>query len=82
MHSGGHSAYLNGQAVYYILKAYLSEKERNLTHDNWICFVAPVICKMNAEINSDNEYPFSFSEKTGAVLEYDSMGGAWCLARH
>ena len=81
MHSGGHSAYLNGQAVYYILKAYLSEKkEHNLTHDNWISFVAPVISKMNLEINSDNEYPFSFSERTGTGLEYDSMGGAWCLA--
>ena len=81
MHSGGHSAYINGQAVYYILKAFLSEKkERNLAHDNWISFVAPVIRKMNAEINSDNEYPFSFSEHTGAGLEYDSMGGAWCLA--
>ncbi|MCR5684335.1 MAG: hypothetical protein K6G81_02800 [Lachnospiraceae bacterium] len=81
MHSGGHSSYLNGQAVYYILKAYLSEKkERNLRHDNWISFAAPVIRRMNSELNSDNEYPFSFSESTGAGLEYDSMGGAWCLA--
>ncbi|MBP5607023.1 MAG: hypothetical protein J6X66_01965 [Lachnospiraceae bacterium] len=81
MHSGGHSAYLNGQAVYYILKAYLSEKnERNVIHDDWISFVSPVIRKMNAEMNSDHEYPFSMSEKTGVGLEYDSMGGAWCLA--
>ena len=81
MHSGGHSAYLNGQAVYYILKAYLSEKkERGPAHDDWVSFVAPVIRRMNSEINSDNEYPFSFSERTGAGLEYDSMGGAWCLA--
>ena len=27
MHSGGHSAYLDGQFVYYLLKAYLFEKE-------------------------------------------------------
>ncbi|SCY71668.1 hypothetical protein SAMN02910292_02610 [Lachnospiraceae bacterium XBB2008] len=81
MHSGGHSAYLNGQAVYYILKAYISEKEdRALLHDDWIAFVKPVIRRMNEEINSDHEYPFSMSEKTGAGLEYDSMGGAWCLA--
>ena len=81
MHSGGHSAYLNGQAVYYILKAYLSEKnERNTIHDDWLTFAAPVIRKMNAELNSDHEYPFSMSENTGAGIEYDSMGGAWCLA--
>ena len=81
MHSGGHSAYLNGQAVYYILKAYLSEMiARKIMHDDWITFVTPVVRKMNAELNSDSEYPFAFSERTGAGLEYDSMGGAWCLA--
>ena len=81
MHSGGHSAYLNGQAVYYILKAYISEKKTDgSVHDDWISFVEPVIRKINAELNSDHEYPFSFSEYTGAGIEYDSMGGAWCLA--
>lgn len=81
MHSGGHSSYLNGQAVYYILKAYICEKkDRNVIHSDWISFIAPVINKMNAEINSDYEYPFSMSKHTGAGIEYDSMGGAWCLA--
>lgn len=80
MHSGGHSAYLNGQAVYYILKAYLSEKELNNTvHTDWIDFVKPVIDKFNQVKNTENEYPFSMSENTGAGIEYDSLGGAWCL---
>ena len=30
--------------------------------------------------NADDEYPFIFSEKTGAGIEYDSLGGAWCMA--
>lgn len=81
MHSGGHSSYLNGQAVYYILKSYLSEKKhRDTNHDNWLSFVKPVIEKVNSVKNTDNEYPFSMSEKTGAGIEYDSLGGAWCLA--
>ncbi len=81
MHSGGHSAYLNGQAVYYIILAYIGEKSvRNTVHDDWLDFVAPVIAKMNAEMNSDCEYPFAMSEYTGAGIEYDSLGGAWCLA--
>ena len=81
MHSGGHSAYINGQAVYYILKAYALEKDTyGQVHDDWISFLRPIIAKMNAELNSDYEYPFSMSENTGAGLEYDSMGGAWCLA--
>ena len=80
MHSGGHSSYLNGQAVYYILKAYLSERDtRRVEHDNWISFVEPVILKFNQIKNSDGEYPFSMSVKTGAGIEYDSLGGAWCL---
>ena len=81
MHSGGHSAYLNGQAVYFILKAYCSEKkEQGKEHKGWIDFVKPVVHKMNTILNTDQEYPFSMSENTGAGLEYDSMGGAWFLA--
>lgn len=80
MHSGGHSAYLIGQAMYYILKCYLSEREqRGVVHEDWLAFVKPVIEKVNLVKNTDYEYPFSMSEKTGAGLEYDSLGGAWCL---
>lgn len=81
MHSGGHSSYLNGQAVYYILKSFISEqKYKGIEHKEWLEFVAPVIEKLNSIKNTDNEYPFAMSEKTGAGLEYDSMSGAWCLA--
>ena len=81
MHSGGHSGYLNGQAVYYILKAYETEDQtRGEKHSDWLDLVRPVIAKLNSIKNTDNEYPFSMSETTGAGLEYDSMGGAWCLA--
>lgn len=80
MHSGGHSSYLNGQAVYYLLKAYISEKERNVLHQDILELCSKVIQKMNSVLNTDFEYPFSMSVKTGAGLEYDSLGGAWCLA--
>jgi len=81
MHSGGHSSYINGQAVYYILKCYISEKEQHdVTHDEWLSFVKPVVEKFSSIKNTDGEYPFSMSERTGAGIEYDSLGGAWCLA--
>ncbi|MCQ2584921.1 MAG: hypothetical protein MJ185_04970 [Treponema sp.] len=81
MHSGGHSSYLNGQAIYYILKAYANEKQkRNIDHSDWLDFAQLVVSKMNTTLNTDFEYPFAMSEKTGAGLEYDSMGGAWFLA--
>lgn len=81
MRHGGHSAYINGQAVYYILKAYLSEKEcRGLAHAEWVEFIKPVIKQMNSQVDDSFEYPFAMSEEDGRGIEYDSMGGAWCLA--
>jgi len=80
MHSGGHSSYLNGQAVYYLLKSYISEEERGVIHRDFLKLCTKVVIKMNQILNSDYEYPFSMSVTTGAGLEYDSLGGAWCLA--
>lgn len=81
MHTGGHSAYLVGQAMYYILKAYYYEKKLNNTnHDRWIDFVRPVLRVFDCNKNSVGEYPFVFSADDGSGLEYDSMSGAWCLA--
>lgn len=81
MHTGGHSAYLAGQAMYYILKAYYYEKKLNDTvHDSWIDFVKPVLKVFDNNRNSAGEYPFVFSAEDGSGLEYDSMSGAWCLA--
>ena len=81
MHTPGHSAYLTGQAMYYILKAYQYEKEYSgCEHAKWLAFVKPVLAKVEQQKNTEFEYPFVFSEKTGAGLEYDSFGGVWCLA--
>lgn len=81
MHSGGHSAYLNGQAIYYILTAYVSELEKEkVEHSLWLSLAEALVARMNDTINRDYEYPFAMSEKTGVGLEYDSMGGAWFLA--
>lgn len=81
MHSGGHSGYINGQAIYYLLKAYADEKEKNnILHENWRIMAGRIVKRMNEVINADYEYPFSMSEETGAGIEYDSMGSVWCLA--
>lgn len=80
MHSGGHSGYLNGQAVYYILKAYLTEKKyKGVCHEDWIDFVGPIVDMFVRIVNTDYEFPFAMSEKTGAGIEYDSLGSSWCL---
>lgn len=80
-HVNGHAAYLAGQAVFYILKAWDYEKRlKGEEHPDWLDFAGKVIEKMETTKNGDQEYPYIWSEKTGAGLEYDSLSGVWCLA--
>lgn len=77
----GHAAYLVGQSVYLVLKAYEWEKrESGVIHDNWLAFAKRVVARTEQSRNADGEYPYILSEKTGAGLEYDSFSGAWCMA--
>ncbi|MCR5733987.1 MAG: hypothetical protein K6G22_05190 [Lachnospiraceae bacterium] len=76
----GHAAYLVGQSVYLILKAYALEKDNGTDHEDWLLYAHRVLERTEKGRNSDGEYPYVFSEDTGAGLEYDSFSGAWCLA--
>lgn len=77
----GHAAYLVGQCVYLVLKAYAWEKRfHGVEHPSWLDFAQRVIARTEKSRNSDGEYPYVLSEKTGAGLEYDSLSGAWCMA--
>lgn len=81
MHAKGHTSYLIGQAVCYILKGYVYEKKlKGIEHQDWLDFAGRVIAKMETTKNSDGEYPYIWSEKTGAGLEYDAFSGNWCMA--
>ena len=77
----GHAAYLIGQAVYLVLKAYMfEEKLSGKKHESWLEFARKVLTVTEQSRNGDGEYPYVFSEKTGAGLCYDSLSGAWCMA--
>jgi hypothetical protein len=81
MHTPGNSSYLIGQSLFYILKAYDYEmKLKNCPHEDWLEFVKEVLMKVEKTKNTDDEYPFILSEKTGAGIEYDSFSGTWCMA--
>ncbi|OOM80053.1 hypothetical protein [Clostridium sp. BL-8] len=81
MHTPGHSSYLIGQLLFYVLKAYDYEnKLKNCQHEDWLTFVKEILIKVEKTKNTDEEYPFILSEKTGAGIEYDSFSGAWCMA--
>ena len=79
-HTPGHAAYLVGQSVYLILKAYAREKEQGTVHEEWLRFAERVIARTEQGRSQDGEYPYVFSETTGAGLEYDSFSGSWCMA--
>lgn len=76
----GHAAYLVGQSCYLILKAYQLEKEHGVEHEDWLAFVKGVLTVTQRSRNSDGEYPYVLSERTGAGLCYDSFSGCWLLA--
>lgn len=77
----GHSSYLCGQALFYILKAYEYEKRiKDCIHDGWMLYVNNVLKKVVSTVNPDGEYPYILSEKNGIGVEYDSFSGAWCMA--
>lgn len=81
MHTPGHSSYLIGQSLFYILKAYDYEiKLKNCPHVDWLTFAELILMKIEKTKNTDDEYPFILSEKTGAGIEYDAFSGAWCMA--
>jgi hypothetical protein len=81
MHTPGHSSYLIGQSLFYILKAYDYEMRfKNCQHEDWLEFVKAILMKVEKTKNTDDEYPFILSEKTGAGIEYDSFSGTWCMA--
>lgn len=81
MRTPGHSAYLVGQAVYYLLKAYEFERRlRHVRHNDWLNFAREVLDRLEKTRNTEGEYPHILSEKTGAGLEYDSFGSTWIMA--
>jgi hypothetical protein len=81
MHTSGHTSYLTGQAMYYILKAYDYEKRlKNCKHEDWLLFAKEVLIKVEKTKNTDHEYPFILSQETGAGIEYDAFSGCWCMA--
>ena len=81
MRTPGHSAYLVGQACYFLMKAYEYEKRLGgQLHGVWMDFVNEVLQRLENVKNSDGEYPAILSSVTGAGLEYDSFSGTWCMA--
>ncbi len=79
--SVGHSSYLTGQCIWYILKAYeLEKKFKNIEHKRWLEFSWLVLDKVIKTISNGNAIPYTWSAETGQGKDYDGFSGCWCLA--
>lgn len=76
----GHSAYLIGQALYYILTAYELEYRAGVEHSDWLTFVCGCLHRVLPTQNEQGEFPYLWSSRTGEALEYGSFAGCWCAA--
>lgn len=69
-----HSAYLNGQCCYYILKSYLSLNEK---HDHWITKVRTVLNTVLQSQREDGAFGVFFDPANGNAVDYDGFQGCW-----
>lgn len=77
----GHSSYLVGQALYYILNAYRIDKEFfGVEHADWLDWVRGCLDKIETTKDENGEVPHVWSAEDGRALDYDSFSGAWCVA--
>lgn len=77
----GHSAYLVGQALFYVLLACdLEQKFWNVSHDDWLDWAMCCLDRIEMTKNEQGEVPYLWSAEDGHALEYDSFGGCWCVA--
>ena len=66
----GHAAYLVGQAVYLLLKAYEWEKRAGTIHADWLEYAKGVIAVTEQSRNADGEYPYIFSDRSWALIPF------------
>lgn len=75
----GHAGYILGQGIFYLLKAYhYEQKLHDVDHPDWIHIANSVCAQLVKGLNSDNEFPYVYSEKSAAGIEYNSFGSCWC----
>ena len=76
----GHSSYIIGQALYYIVKAFELEKDRSRKHAAWLDFVGNVITVVTKTQDEDGAFPRFWDETSGAGTGYDAFAGCWVAA--
>lgn len=76
----GHSSYIIGQALYYLLKAYDWELAHGRERATWLAFAGRVIDRVLPTQDDDGAFPRFWDEETGAGRGYDAFAGCWVAA--
>lgn len=76
----GHSSYIIGQSLYYILKAYELEKAHGYEHTAWLTFVGKIIATVSKTQDENGAFPRFWDEDTGVGTGYDAFSGCWVSA--
>jgi hypothetical protein len=76
----GHSSYIIGQSLYYILKAYELERAHGHEHTAWLSFVGKIIEIVSKTQDKNGAFPRFWDEDTAAGTEYDAFSGCWVSA--
>jgi len=69
-----HSAYLNGQASYYLLKSYELEERK---HDQWLNTARTVLETALSGQREDGALPVFFDPENGDAVDYDGFQPCW-----
>ena len=77
-----HSAYLNGQACYYLLKSYQHANNHKWEEgqSKWLTIVEKILQRVVQLQRDDGAFPVYFDPDNGKPLYYASFQGAWFLA--
>lgn len=73
----GHSSYIIGQSLYYLLKAYELEKAHGHEHTAWLTFVGEIIDIVLKTQDKNGAFPRFWDEVTGVGTGYDAFSGCW-----
>ncbi|MCC5846873.1 MAG: hypothetical protein JJU29_02180 [Verrucomicrobia bacterium] len=76
-----HPAYLVGQALFYVLKAYAWEKQvEGVLHTDWLEWVEGVLERVGSTQASDGGFPRFWRGEDGRGLGYSGFAGCWVAA--
>ena len=75
----GHSAYINGQACFYLLSAYEFDADKYKNAGTWLSSAKKVLDKAISTRNASGGFGYTYNEKDGSILDGKGFSGCWFI---